>query len=198
MERPNVDDLYLSASKGDKLSQEKLFSWYQKRAMKEAEKIAKREGLYTFNRDEVTYKISELFMLTMQSFKVANIPFEKYADFLLKKKLTRIVNSTSIGKDLYPLSIDSTNSNGDCLLDIIPSDTETTPYELSNHAKSSIMGSVNIKNAKINKRFEEFLELKSQGYRRTAILKKMKITEGQYRYLLKYIREINSSNIEMK
>ena len=180
----NTDDLFLLASTGNKKANEQLMSWYIDTGFAIASKIAKNNGIYTYNEDNIYYQLIELFQVTLRGFTVGNIPFKNYATFLLKKRLPAIVVKESIGEDTSTLSLDLEDEDGLTLHDILPSDDYINMVKkLYVEDNKQTIASTKISTRKNDKKIKKILYYKDLGFKRTEICKLLNISIWQYRYL---------------
>ena len=198
--KQNVDDLFLMVSQGDRLASEKLFQWYMDLAYVIADKVANVKGIYTYEREDIYSPLVELYQITLTSFAIATVPFKKYVERLLYKRIpTLLVRESIHNKELF-LSLDAEDDDGINLYDIIESpDYIEMMVAINQDSDKQLIASTDFGNRKNNVRIKRIMKFKELGYSRKEIMEVMNLTVWQYRYLERLISEVDcDKKFEMK
>ena len=200
MKKINFDDLYVSASSGNKEAYDKLFLWFQNLGISIAKDFIKTQGIYSLDMDEMKLHISELFLLSIRSFGVGKIPFQKYSEFLLRKRIPKFVVENSFESNGQTISLDSVNDDGIALIDTIESnDYQDMVSEMYADEHTYRFASSRFRTIDVNENLKSLIRLKKEGYRKSDICKMLNLSEGQYRYLKRVMNKMyGTRTIEMK
>ena len=116
----DLDEHFLAAKNGNEAEYKLLLNLFTKRGMYIARGIAKTRGIFSFDFDEAYDEIQDLFLVCMDTYEYGKIPFTRYADFLLKRRLLTCIMKYGFKA---VISLDEVISeDGTTRLDLIQSD----------------------------------------------------------------------------
>lgn len=199
MEKIDFDGLYLSASSGNKESYRKLYLWFQNLGQNLADDCANANGVYFYNKDDLSFYIAEIFIQALRMFELGKIPFSRYAEYVLKKRIPRFLGRVALNKNEKALSLDSLDEDGIPYLEKIESDDYSAMLSIIEKNESEqIIASQRQFSQSVNKNLQKYLTLREAGLKKSAIIKCLNITDGQYRYLKRNVKNLLTGPIEMK
>lgn len=194
----NLDDLYLQATKYDKEAYGLLFDWFLNEGVIVILSVAKHSKIEQFNLEDLKLLLSDMFIGIIRGFNIAVSPFKTYATFLLKKRALRIIEESISFSNKFVCSIDAPNKEGISILDVAESeDYASMQNELYKSSNSYFLSSTNFKSKKIDKRLTKLLDYQEKGFKKKEIMRIMNLTDGQYRYLLRVLYDIEHGNIKI-
>ena len=199
MEKTDFDALYISASTGNKDSYRKLYSWFQNLGNSIAIGILQKKGIYTFSKEDLGFYIAEVYLDVLRTYAVGKIPFHRYAETVLKKRMTRIVANMLRDQADRPLSLDTMDEDGIPLIEKVDSgDYEDMILKIETDEHRQIIASKSNHSMVVNSRIKKLMKFREAGMSKKEICRRMNLTDGQYRYMKRSIRDILNSTIEMK
>lgn len=193
-----LDNLYLLSTKFNREAYNKLYSWFVDTGTIIALGNAKTFNVVDLNIEDTRLQLSELFIIVVRSFSVGVVPFEQYSLFLIRKRIASLMaNNSSYGNE-YIISLDNVDEEGNKLIDLIESEDYHSMHKTIHKSEyKQMFASKKVRNYKINGNLHKVYALREQGYKRHEIMEKLSITEGQYRYIIRLIMNIEIGNLKI-
>lgn len=193
-----INRVFLECTSNNKNAYDTLYHWFIDQGIIIALATAKIYSIMDFNIEDAICQLSGIFLDLIRTYGFGDYPFDRYAMFLLRRRIQKIMKENSSFSNPIVISLDEEISSGVCLLDVISSSDYVDMNEKINTDYENMMfASRSYKSIKLDQKIKRLILLKEEGYHKKNIMKILNLTDGQYRYLLRLIFEFEHGKREI-
>lgn len=195
----NLDRLFEQAKNNSAMLNE-LTECLMSEGRKAVQSIIRRYNVVCTANVDTEGFILEVINYIYSNYQEGRISFEKYARYVMNKRLTSMIVSACSLSTRISYSLDTSLPDGTPIIEILPSTGNSTiPDEISYDDYNLILSSPKADVSKTTNFLKNNVRsLRMKGYSSKEIQKLLKINENQYRYIIKLIGKDIQNIIELK
>lgn len=191
-----IDELFLKTTEGNAEAKEQLSTEFLKLAKLTANSILNKYNIRNVSLDDLEDCFLDIYMQILEDYKPSKQCFSVYLDFVLKKRIQSYMHETCFKRNRRWTSLDSTDSEGQSLKDVIE-DKSIVPIPESYSIESLKLKMCSPKHTdnKTEKLMKKVAYLLFEGYSYKEIEEELNLSRSQVRYLRKKIIEQNADQL---
>ncbi len=190
MNKDYVDNLFKVSQNGDNRALQELTNYLFNYGRKVAKSLMEKMSIYNITLDDIDDYILFIINYVYTSFSSETKSFFDFAKFVLNKRLTsKLVELCKIFS-VQGKSLDETTSDGTSLYELVEDcNCASIPEQISFEEIHLQMSSPKATDDAIEIKKKRVFMLQSAGYNSMEIMRRLRLTEGQYRYIKKLIQK---------